>query len=1121
LIFQITKHDSKRVQHLTLKAYMRKRHLLGLLLICLLSLVAQQGSAQTKTISGIVKDEHNNPLVGASVTVKNSTVATSTNSNGSFSLSVPASASTLVFTSIGFGTKEVGIGKESFFAVTLTTQTSALTDVVVIAYGQQKKASVTAAISTIDAKEIVQSPVANISNGLAGRLPGLISVQSTGKPGADASTLYIRGVGTYAGGTDPLIMVDGIVRDSYNDIDPNEVETISILKDASATAVFGVRGANGVVLITTKRGKEGTPKVSATVQTAATSFTRLPKYVNSYQYATLRNEQVIETYWQQHANDAGVMGQTDGWAKFVAERNGTMLGVPGYAPQYSDQDLVYYQNAHTPKLADGSKNPNYDPYFHPDVDWQKLLYKNNAPQTQANVNITGGTKGLKYFLSAGYLTQRGMFKTDYMPFSTEMDYRKDRYNMRGNFDFDVNSNFKISLDLGTQFVQVSGMDNDGYNYEKNLMWTNPMGSPGYIDNKLVFIWGREAEQFNPLYSLSIRNNYNLSNNSTLNSAVRLVHKLDFITKGLSVSARGSYDSYFSNTATGHYNPVKWTVRPNPNGDLLNPIWVQASNDEAATRNANAYTYKWRTWYAEFAINYNRSFGDHSVTALVMGNATKKFDPKLAYHLPHAYEGFVGRITYAYKGKYLAEYNAGYNGSENFPPKNRFGFFPAYSVGWVASNENFWRGNDYISFLKIRGSIGLVGNDVVNGARYMYMPNVWGYGNGTLQGYYFGMYGNGRTKVQGAWENTLGNPDLTWETARKANFGFEGKLLKDKISITYDNYVENRKDILSYRGTMPGVVAAALPPYNIGKVKNWGNELEISYRDKLRKDFNYWVKANVANNQNKIIFRDEAILPGLEDQAETGKPIHQAKYLQADGLYTSWSQLYAVDKDNNPILSSPVLAKSKSGQTYTNATGQPVYQKDLSFNGVPLQPGDIKLTDINEDGVIDYKDYKRSGKTDIPNWTFGFSLGFSYKSFDFSVLLQGAAGVAAQPMPSTDLHFNGTTEALFEVDWNRYTLDRYAAGEKIDFPIAAYNRQTYMNTFFCVNTSYVRLKNMEIGYTFKKSILTRIGIGSARVYVNGFNIYTWSANSIWGDPENMGFMGYPLTRVYNTGLSINF
>lgn len=1103
-----------------MKNMSKKQFLWQLLLFFLMIIVQQEGIAQTRKINGTILDEKGLPIAGASVTTAKSTssAATVTNTQGIFSLSINPDYKTLTITCVGYASQDITIGKKTTFNITLQSDTVNLSDVVVVAYGgQQKKASVTAAISTISAKEIVQSPVSNISNGLAGRLPGLISVQSSGKPGADASTLYIRGVGTYTGNTAPLIMVDGIVRDSYNDIDPNEIDNISILKDASATAVFGVRGANGVILINTKRGKEGAPKVSATVQTAANQFTRLPKYVNSPQYATLRNEQVFETYWQQHANDADVANQTNGWANFVAKRN------TGYVPQYTAEDIKYYQNAHTPTLADGSVNPYYDPYFHPDQDWQSQIYKKSAPQTQANVNITGGTKGMKYFLSAGYLTQGGLFKTDYMPFSKEMDYRKDRYNLRGNFDFDVNDNFKISVDIGTQFVQISGMNNDGYNYEKNLMWTNPMGSPGYIDGKFTFIWNQNAEQFNPLYSLAMRNQYNINNNSTLNSAIRLTHKLDFLTKGLSASMRGSYDSYFSSTSGGQAFPVMWDVRPNPNGDKLNPIWVQMNNEAPSQRWANWYSGKWRTWYAEFALNYNRSFGDHTVTALAMFNLTKKFDPNLTYHLPHAYESVVGRVTYAYKGKYLAEFNMGYNGSENFPPGKRFGFFPAYSLGWIASKESFWPKNDYVTFFKVRGSLGYVGNDVVGGTRYMYLPDVWAYGSSTavMQGYYFGMSGSNRNRVQAAWESTLGNPNVTWETSQKGNVGFEAKLLKDKISVTFDHFEEHRKNILSSRGTVPGIVAASLPPYNLGEVKNWGNELEITYRDKINKNFSFWVKGNVSNNQNKIVFQDEPIIPGLEYQAKTGKPINQSSLLQANGLYTSWADLYAVDAGNNPILSQPVLAKDNNGNPYKNAQGQQVYQKDLSFGNVALQPGDVKMIDINYDGVIDNKDYKRSGYTSIPRVTYGISFGVSYKSFDISVLLQGAAGVGANPMPSTDLHFNGTTEALFEVDWNRFTPERYAAGETINFPIAAYNRQAYQNTFFNLNTSYLRLKNVEVGYTFQRGILKKAGLGSVRVYMNGFNLYTWSKNRIWGDPENMGYMGYPLTRTYNAGVNVGF
>ncbi|HEY1199823.1 MAG TPA: SusC/RagA family TonB-linked outer membrane protein, partial [Niastella sp.] len=537
-----------------------------LLLFFLALVVQQQTIAQSRKISGTIKDDKGTPLSGVSVEAIKSSgngIGTATDAQGNFSLTIDATYKLLSITGIGYTTQDIAIGSTNSFTITLLKNEAVnLSDVIVVAYGQQKKASVTAAISTISAKEVVQSPVANISNALAGRLPGLISVQSTGKPGADASTLYIRGLGTYAGSTAPLILIDGIVRDSYNDIDPNEIDNISILKDASATAVFGVRGANGVIMINTKRGKEGTPKVSATTQTAINQFSRMPDYVNAYQYALLRNEQTEQEYWQKRANDADIKGQDNGWAAFIHKKN---IGYDNYSLPNSEEKLKYYQNAHTPTLADGSPNPYYAPYDYPDQDWQAQLYKKFAPQSQANVNITGGTKGLKYFLSAGYLTQRGLFKTDYMPFSKEMDYRKDRYNVRGNFDFDVNDAFKISVDIGTQFVQISGMNNDGYNYEKNLMWTNPMGSPGFVNGKFLFIEDKEQEQNNPLYSLAMRNDYNINNNSTLTSAIRLTHKLDFITKGLSVNVRASYDSYFSSTSGGKSFPVYYIVRPNPNG----------------------------------------------------------------------------------------------------------------------------------------------------------------------------------------------------------------------------------------------------------------------------------------------------------------------------------------------------------------------------------------------------------------------------------------------------------------------------------------------------------------------------------------------------------------------------
>lgn len=1057
-------------------------------------------------VTGYVTDENKKPLAGVSVTLIKDNKGTVTNESGMFSISVPAN-SVLRFSYVGYEIAEVAVKNQSVINVTLKLQVATLNDLVIVGYGQQKKESVTGAITTMSSKQLVQSPVTNLSNALAGRLSGLTAIQSTGKPGADAASLYVRGVGTYTGNTNPLIMVDGIARDSYNDIDPNEVENISILKDASATAVYGVRGANGVILITTKRGKEGAPRISATAQTAVSQFTRMPDFVNSYEYASLQNELSFENYWINHAKDADIHT----WSDFVTKRDQNW--VKEAVLYYTPQDLLYYQNANKPKLADGSVNPNYDPYFHPDQEWKSQIFKKYALQSQFNTNITGGTNSLKYFVSLGYLTQGGLFKTDYMPFSNEMDFKKNRYNLRSNFDFDVNKDFRISVDLGSQFVTITGMDNDGYTWEKRILWSTPLGSPGMINGKFVIPFNNQNTQLNPLYSIASSNNYNVTTNSTLNSSVKMSYKLDFITKGLSVNAKGAYDSYFSSRSGGKSYPMLYGIRENPNGDRLNPILVQLSEVTPSERWSNWYNGKWRKMYGEFSLNYNRTFGKHAVTGLILYNAEKKYDPSLTPDLPHAYLGMAGRVTYAFSSKYLAEFNMGYNGSENFPEGKRFGFLPAYSLGWVASKEKFFPKTDYITYLKIRGSLGKVGNDIIGGARYLYLPNTWQY----TGGYYFGTL-NDRNFVQGAAESVIGNPDVTWETATKANVGFEARLFKDKLTLSFDHFNEHRVNILSYRGTVPAIVQATLPPYNLGEVENWGNELEIGYNGSTRK-FSYWVKANISNTKNKIIFKDEPIVPGLEYQAATGKPINQGLYLKSNGLYNSWGDLYEVDGSGNPNLAKPVLALNSLGKPYTNAQGLPVYQKDLGFAGVPLQPGEVRLLDVNEDGVIDEKDYVRTGKTDIPQYTFGVSFGFSFKGFDFSVLMQGVSGVAKNAMQN-QLHFN-KQESLFEVDLNRYTEERFKQGNTISFPIAAYNHQAANNTYFLLNTSYVRLKNLEVGYTLQPKFLSKIGIRSARVYVNGYNLMTWSPNSIWGDPENLGYIGYPLTRVYNTGLNINF
>ncbi len=1056
-------------------------------------------AAPQKKITGKVTDPDGLPVPGVTVVVKGTTTGTITDMDGNFILEAPQNAPALVISFVGYETQEVVVGNSINFNIVLKSKLEAIEEVVVVGYGKQSKESVTAAISSVGASELIQSPTANISNALAGRLSGLTSIQLSGKPGDDDADLYVRGIGTYAGSTSPLIMVDGVARDSYNNIDPNEIETISILKDASATAVFGVRGANGVILITTKRGKNGAPHVSISAQTAVVQFTSLPKYLGAYDWTSLFNEKSYEQYWIKHANDGWAS-----WDEFAASRDANWKSE---ATRYtSDEALQYYKNANNPK------SEYYNPYFYPNTDWQSMIFKNSSRQSQYNVNVEGGTDKVKYFVSLGYLDQGGMFDSSYFPFPDEMEYTKKRHNFRANFDFDVNKDFRISVDIGTNFEKITGMNNDDYMWRKRILWANPISSPGIVDGKFVVIEGQELSQNNLLYEIADID-FNVTNNSTLNSSIRLSHKLDFITSGLSVNARVAYDSYFSSrSGGGSYTPMLYRISQTSN--VLEPKFEPLREKSSLSYWSEWYNGKWRKTYGEVSLNYNRTFGQHDVGGLFLFNLEKKHDPGLEYGLPHAYLGLVGRVTYGFAKRYLAEFNMGYNGSENFPEGKRFGFLPAVSLGWVASDENFFPKGNLIGYLKIRGSIGKVGNDNVGGARYLYLPDVWEY-NG---GYTFGDYNN-RSFVEGAREGTVGNPNVTWETATKSNLGFEARMFGDRLSLTYDYFNEDRKDILSYKGTVPSIVQASLPPYNLGQVRNWGNEVEFTWRDKIRK-INYWVKGNASTNKNEIVFRDEAITPGLEYQAQTGRPINQPSYLQADGLYTSWADLYEVDASNKPILSSPVLAVNKNGEHYFKANGDPVYQKDLGYGGAVLQPGEIKLLDVNEDGVIDGKDYMRGGKTNIPELTYGLSFGFDYKNFDFSVMFHGVSGVARYVQTGESMHFS-SDHSLQEVDKYRFTEERYAAGERIEMPIAAYNSNAAYNTFFYKDASFLRLKNMEIGYSIKPKTLKKIGLSSTRIYVNGSNLYTWSKNRIWGDPENLGNTGYPITRTFNMGINLNF
>jgi TonB-linked SusC/RagA family outer membrane protein len=1011
-------------------------------------------------INGYVYDDTGLPLPGATLKEKGTTNATSTDAKGFFTMKVKDNNAVLIVSSVGLKSQEVTLGKQRNFKITMVTNSTSLEDVVVVGYSTQKRINVTGAISSITTKDLTQSPVANISNSLVGRLPGLFASQAGGEPGNDGSTIRIRGVGTYTGNTSPLILVDGIEVTNFDNIDPNEVANLTILKDASSTAVYGIRGANGVIIITTRRGKVGPPKVSYTFNQAINSFTELPHSVNSVDYANGFNQALLA--------DSYITGAT-------------------YVPKYTDQDIALFQNG-------------TDPVFHSNTDWRSLLFKKTSLQNSHNITISGGQKAVKYFISAGIFNQSGLFAntdqitSDFSPQSTYL-----RYNFRSNFNFEVTKRLKIVLDVSTQTANLSGNNQNSTTNNlstgrviADILRTAPTEGPGVIDGKLVIL---SATGNNPYVSLldagggsGLRRQYD----NTLNGTVRVEHDLDFITRGFKVHADVAVTTFNSNVilntkalnvytavplATGGYNLV-------PNIPTLTPEFrfTGINND---TRRVTG----------EFGFDYDRSFGGHTVTGLLLYNQQKSYDPSLLFQIPKGYQSYVGRVTYSFKSRYLAEFDAGYEGTENFAPGKRFGFFPAYSVGWIPSEESFFPKSKVVNYLKFRASYGQVGNDNIGGARFLYTPTSYTYKNNY---YYFGNYGTNYSPVTGDVQGKAGNPDITWERANKLDIGTDIYLFNQKVKITADYFHEDRNNILSTPNTISAVAGLIEPAVNFGRMINSGVDGEISYNSNLG-NFNYRIGGNFSFAHNKIVFQDE--IPNLwAYQNRTGQRFGQYYGIPVAGIYKTWEQ---VNDANRTVYAS-------------------------SNNKV--QPGDFIYRDVNGDGLINSLDAVPVGYSNIPEITYGITLGGSYKGFDFSVLFQGVGNVS--------LGYNGYTTSIGyggappaggpDYLTQAYTPQRYAAGLPINFPryTVASNPNTLGGDFFVADARYLRLKNVETGYTFKAAVLKKIGIASARIYASSNNLITWAKVLPGVDPENApnsntNFVNYPLVRTINLGLNVNF
>lgn len=1035
------KHLEKMNQTVTF--WLVRKLIVGLLCICSTAATF----AQTAIVSGVVKDDTGEPVIGAGVLVKGTTLGTITDIDGHFSFRADDLNGVLVVSFVGMETQEIPMKGKGIFDIVLKSSNTLLEEVQVVAYGAQKKVTLTGSISSVNTDELLKVPTASIGNMLSGVLSGVSSIQSSGQPGGDDPDVFIRGISTLnTMNAKPLYLVDGVER-SFFQIDPNEVENITILKDASSTAVFGVRGANGVIIVTTKRGKEGKAKINASFSYGIQTPTRMPEFVNSYDYATFLNEA--------YTND-------------------------GKDPKF------------TPEAVEAFRTHS-NPIIYPDTDWMELLFKSSAPQTQGNVNISGGTERVRYFISMGMLDQKGFFKNHDTRYDANFNF--NRYNYRANLDIDFTKTTLVAINMGGR-VEKRNFPRSGDDINqlfRRIYWATPFSGPGIVDGK----WIKGNSQYLPVgLSDGLGNiygrGYGSKTTNVVNLDLALTQKLDFVTKGLQFKIKVAYNSGYDHTkerATSieSYQPwyrkdVTWMEHP-AGSDPNEVVYIQ--DGEAGLISYAESFGKSRDWYAEASFDWKRDFGLHHLSALALYNQSKTYYPDSDYPgIPRGYVGLVGRVTYDYDNKYLIEGNVGYNGSENFAPGNRYGFFPAVSGGWVLTQEEFLKDNPVVNFLKIRASYGIVGNDRYHPYgtgfmdRFLYLPNSYFIGSGY-------QFGTGTSWSPGAYEKSFGNSGLSWEKSAKQNYGIDFSLFNQKLSGSIDYFYEKRTDILAKASTDPIIHAMSLPVLNLGIVSNKGVELNLKWNHKIN-SFRYWTNLNVSYAKNKIVYQDE-VPSEYTYTLKTGHPVGQPFGLKVRGFYYEGME-------------------------------------DVADHSYVLKEGDVVYEDLNHDGKIDDNDKTAIGYPSYPLLNAGLTLGFEYKGFDFSMLWVGATKTSRVleetfRKPLGETYDRSLMSHQFTDRWTPET----AATAKLPRATIDGVKNNYRDSELWVkDASYLRLKNIEIGYNFRLPFMPKIGMEKMRVFMTGYNLLTFDKLKI-SDPESMssGVPQYPVMRVINFGLNVSF
>lgn len=1086
-----------------------------LLVSAILALLGNAGAALyaqgTRTVAGTVLDETGAPLLGAFVVQQGTTNGVSTDLDGKYTIQLPARDAVLEFQFIGYTIQVVNVpAAQRVVDVTMEPDVNMMDEVVVTAFATQKKVNVTGAISSVNGSDILSAPVSNISNALIGNTPGVAGLQTSGEPGRNAANIYVRGISTYGEST-PLIIIDGVEQASeqafaeFNAMDPNEIQGISILKDAASTAVYGVRGANGVIIVTTKKGNVGKPVINFSANYGLTSATQLQEGVSAYEYALFRNE--------------AIRNEINGFPG----NEGLLTNI------YSDYDLWKFKNNRdfTPQevdamtwLTDEQKTAlkNSPALYYANHNLYKEQFNAVAPQYQANLNVSGGTDRVKYFVSFGYFRQEGITNsTRYYGADTRSMF--NRYNFRSNFDVKITDRTTLTIQSAGQFGETTGPGNGADAYDLSARYKiimqyiydgNPFISPGIVDGHLINGFaGVAGSDQNPLAqktASSIGNQnavYNLLMsgtatiyNSLLDNTLKLNHRMDYLLPGLQAHATVSYQDNYNRYVK--YTPSLPSYTIQRNAQDPNKFDFFGGSMGAGAFESWGYS-NWNKIYFDAGLDWAQSFGDHNITALLLGKASKYTMPQDEFNVPSGIMGFVGRVTYNYADRYMAEVNVGYNGTEQFAEGRRFGLFPAVSVGWVPTLEPWFPKNDILSFLKIRASYGEVGNDRLGASRrFYYLPNSWSLGAG---GYWQGNSDGSAANAyfDGASESRLGNPNITWERARKMDIGLETKFFRSRLSIDFDWFYEYRNNILTQLGIVPSIYGVSItdaPPDNVGITTNHGYELVLNWTDKVG-DFIYTLGADLSYSRNKIVYMAEAENP-FPWMNKTGHMIGQRYGLTSDGLFNTQEEL-----DARPT------------NTYT---------------GNKATLGDIRYVSLDGDDKIDQNDVGPIGFPNYALYHFNFKVQLGYKGFDLKFLFTGSKDGSYYLNSGFTIPFYKNAGNAWKWQYDgRWTPEKYAAGETITYPRAAYSASSTDNNYltsdyWMVSTNHFKLKNIELGYTFDLSKKNRI-LQAIRVYANANNVYTFpNALDRYGiDPETTdgSTYVYPLTRIFMAGLSFRF